>query len=69
MECFFLNDLQKCRILVNTTCSEKCKFRCTADEFLQNQRRASEILKRKGLEATTKRVGNKTIVTTRGIEK
>ena len=48
---FFVESCGVCRILINTKCTENCKFRKTNDEFYEGIRHAEDILRRKGLVA------------------
>ena len=46
---FYNKGKSNCKILANTKCSEKCKFRKTTVKFYEDIIHAEEILKRKGL--------------------
>lgn len=48
IECVFAS-LGHCKILKDTKCSEKCKFRKTEEQYFKDQDRAYEILKARGL--------------------
>lgn len=68
-DCIF-HKCSECAVLKFKKCPEKCKFHKTEEEFCAAQKRAEELLKRKGLEPCIKHLDNGTvIVSTRRIKK
>lgn len=64
---FFKGDA--CQCLVNVySCPEKCKFRKTEREYYEDQAKADERLKAKGLERVMIRTDNGPIISVREIE-
>ena len=61
-KCYFESD-GRCNILTDRVCTGACKFQRTEEEFYAAQKRADEILRKKGLQ----RVITSTVVTTRRI--
>lgn len=66
---FYVESCDVCGILINTKCTENCKFRKTNVEFYEGIRHAEDILRRKGLAACKVRnLDGGEIMTTRKVK-
>lgn len=65
-KCFFCR-FGHCQILKNTACSNKCKFKKTEDQYFEDQCRAEEMLKARGLKRAIVQTPEGPIITVKSI--
>lgn len=65
-DCLFFS-INRCSILKNVICDERCKFKKTHEEFIEGREKAERMLKNKGLRPAEKKVGKIIIMTTKEI--